>query len=69
MNRMTLLIATGNTSCAQLSVSKNKLFISQIENYKIKKLDSMKLGLSKQKVSVVGTLNSHSFPLQKQNTS
>ena len=69
MNRMTLLIAAGNTSCAQLSVSKNKLFISQIENYKIKKLDSMKLGLSKQIVSVVGTLNSHSFPLQKLKTS
>ena len=33
MNRMTLLIATGNTSCARLSVSKNKVFISQTVNY------------------------------------
>ena len=67
VNRMTLFIVY--KSFVQLLASKSKLFISQTENYNMKKLEMMRLGLSKQKISVVGTLNSHSFPLQKLKTS
>ena len=53
VNRMTLFIVY--KSFIQLMASKSKLFISQTENYNMKKLETTKLGLSKQKVSIVGT--------------
>ena len=67
VNSMTLFIAY--TFYVQLSASKSKTLVSQTENYNMKKLEMMRLGISKQKISVVGTLNSHSFPLQKLKTS
>jgi len=68
VNRMKLSVIVYK-SCVQLSASESDLLISQTENHDMKTLETMKLELSKQKVSVEGTLNSHSFPLQKLKTS